>query len=254
MKLVISPAKSLDFSTPVPIQKFTKPAFLKESKNIHKVLAKLSPKELSDLMAISDKLADLNWERNQSRSYNLNEISDSVRQAIFAFNGDVYTGLDAFSFQENQYNAVNDKVRILSGLYGILKPFDLIEPYRLEMGKKLKVDDADDLYKIWKPLIADFLNNEMNADEVLVNLASTEYFSAVDVKKVNAKIITPEFKDYKNDKLKIISFFAKKARGQMARFIIDENIEKANDLKAFNIEGYEFNEALSTDNKFVFIR
>lgn len=254
MKLVISPAKSLDFSTPVPIQKFTKPAFLKESKNIHKVLAKLSPKELSDLMAISDKLADLNWERNQSRSYNLNEISDSVRQAIFAFNGDVYTGLDAFSFQENQYNAVNDKVRILSGLYGILKPFDLIEPYRLEMGKKLKVDDADDLYKIWKPLIADFLNNEMNADEVLVNLASTEYFSAVDVKKVNAKIITPEFKDYKNDKLKIISFFAKKARGQMARFIIDENIEKANDLKAFNIEGYEFNEGLSSDNKFVFIR
>lgn len=254
MKLVISPAKSLDFETKLPTEKFSKPNFIEQSKVINKVLKKLSPKELSDLMVISDKLADLNWQRNQDRNFETNAISIQARQAIFAFNGEVYTGLDAYSIPSENFDVLNDKVRILSGLYGILKPFDLIEPYRLEMGKKLKVGKNDNLYQIWKPLIAEYLNNELNENDVLVNLASNEYFSAVDVKLLKAKVITPEFKDYKDGKLKVISFFAKKARGLMARYIVDNNIDSIDDLKLFNVEGYMFDELLSSKNKIIFTR
>lgn len=254
MKLVISPAKSLNFESQVPTENFTNPYFIEKSKIINQSLKKLSPKELSDLMAISDKLAELNWQRNQDRNFETNTISVQARQAIFAFNGEVYTGLDAYSIPENKFDVLNDKVRILSGLYGILKPFDIIEPYRLEMGKKLKVGKNENLYQIWKPLVADFLNNEMNSDEVLINLASTEYFSAVDTKLLKSKVLTPEFKDYKDDKLKVISFFAKKARGLMARFIVDNNINSVDDLKMFNVEGYAFDDSLSTNDKYIFTR
>lgn len=254
MKLVISPAKSLDYSTIVPTELVTKPVFLETSKTINKSLKKLSPKDLSDLMSISDKLAELNWQRNQNRNFEATTVSENARQAVFAFNGEVYTGLDAFSIPSSSYEVLNDKVRILSGMYGILKPFDLIEPYRLEMGKKLKVGRKENLYQIWKPLVTDFLNKELNSDDVLVNLASTEYFSAVDIKLLKAKVITPEFKDYKDDKLKMISFFAKKARGLMARYIIDNEIDSIDGLKLFNAEGYAFDESLSTENKYVFTR
>lgn len=254
MKLVISPAKSLDYTTAVPIELVTKPFFLETSKTINKSLKKLSPKDLSELMSISNKLAELNWQRNQERNFEATTVSENARQAVFAFNGEVYTGLDAFSIPSSSYEVLNDKVRILSGMYGILKPFDLIEPYRLEMGKKLKVGKKENLYQIWKPLVTDFLNKELNADDVLVNLASTEYFSAVDTKLLKAKVVTPEFKDYKDDKLKMISFFAKKARGLMARYIIDNKIDSIDGLKLFNAEGYAFDESLSNENKYVFTR
>ena len=254
MKLVISPAKSLDFESKLPTQNITQPFFIEQSKIINEELKKLSPKDLSDLMAISDKLTELNWQRNQERNFQTNQISNHARQAVYAFNGEVYTGLDPYSISEDKFDVLNDKVRILSGMYGILKPFDIIEPYRLEMGKKLKVGANDNLYQIWKPLVADFLNKEMNDADVLVNLASTEYFSAVDTKLLNAKVVTPEFKDYKDDKLKIISFFAKKARGLMARYIVDNQINSIEDLKLFNSEGYMFDEKLSTQDKLIFTR
>lgn len=254
MKLVISPAKSLDFETIVPTENFSLPFFIEKSKNINTYLKRLSPKELSDLMAISDKLAELNWQRNQDRKFKNLKVSNVARQAVFAFNGEVYTGLDAYSIPAEKYEVLEDKVRILSGLYGILKPLDLIEPYRLEMGKKLKVGKNENLYQIWKPLIADYLNKEMEEGEELINLASTEYFSAVDTKLLKSKVITPEFKDYKDDKLKVISFFAKKARGLMARYIVENNINSAEDLKMFNVEGYVFDDSLSTNDKYIFTR
>lgn len=253
MKIVISPAKSLDFETQLPTTTYTEYGFQKQSLAIDKVLKKKKPKELMDLMSISDKLADLNWNRNQTR--NVSEITaENGRQAIYAFNGDVYIGLDAFSLSEEKITILQDKLRILSGLYGLLKPLDLIQPYRLEMGTKLPIGTNKNLYEFWKPIIVKELNSELVKDELFVNLASNEYFDAVDVKKLKVPVITPEFKDYKDGKLKIISFFAKKARGMMVRYIIDTNAETIDDLKGFNYEGYAFDSNLSNENKLVFTR
>ena len=253
MKIVISPAKSLDFETQLPTTTYTKYGFQKQSLAIDKVLKKKKPKELMDLMSISDKLADLNWNRNQTR--NVSEITaENGRQAIYAFNGDVYIGLDAFSLSEEKITILQDKLRILSGLYGLLKPLDLIQPYRLEMGTKLPIGTNKNLYEFWKPIIVKELNSELSKDELFVNLASNEYFDAVDVKKLKVPVITPEFKDYKDGKLKMISFFAKKARGMMVRYIIDTNAETIDDLKGFNYEGYAFDSNLSNGNKLVFTR
>ena len=253
MKIVISPAKSLDFETQVPTTSYTEYGFQKQSLAIDKVLKKKKPKELMDLMSISDKLADLNWNRNQTR--NVSEITaENGRQAIYAFNGDVYLGLDAYSLSQEQINKLQEKLRILSGLYGLLKPLDLIQPYRLEMGTKLPIGKNKNLYEFWKPLIVKELNSELSKDELFVNLASNEYFDAVDVKKLKVPVITPEFKDYKDGKLKMISFFAKKARGMMVRYIIDTNAETIDDLKGFNYEGYTFDSNLSKGNKLVFTR
>ena len=253
MKIVISPAKSLDFETQLPTTTYTEYGFQKQSLAIDKVLKKKKPKELMDLMSISDKLADLNWNRNQTR--NVSEITvENGRQAIYAFNGDVYIGLDAYSLSEEKITILQDKLRILSGLYGLLKPLDLIQPYRLEMGTKLPIGTNKNLYEFWKPIIVKELNSELSKDELFVNLASNEYFDAIDVKKLKVPIITPEFKDYKDGKLKIISFFAKKARGMMVRYIIDTNAETIDDLKGFNYEGYAFDSNLSNGNKLVFTR
>ncbi|WP_306352178.1 peroxide stress protein YaaA [Flavobacterium sp. '19STA2R22 D10 B1'] len=252
MKIVISPAKSLDFETPLPIEKHTTPSFLKESKIIHKVLKTQSPKELSNLMSISDKLAALNWERNQA--WKTPFTIENARPAVFAFNGDVYTGLDAYSIPENAFEKLEDRLRILSGLYGVLKPLDLIQPYRLEMGTKLPVKESPNLYGFWKPIITKALNSELKKGELFINLASKEYFDAVDVKKLKVPVITPEFKDYKDGKLKIISFFAKKARGLMVRYILDKNVETIEDLKGFDYEGYKFDANLSKGNTLIFTR
>ncbi|WP_396192033.1 peroxide stress protein YaaA [Flavobacterium sp.] len=253
MKIVISPAKSLDFETQLPTTSYTEYGFQKQSLAIDKVLKKKKPNELMDLMSISDKLADLNWNRNQTR--NVSEITvENGRQAIYAFNGDVYIGLDAYSLSEDKINILQNKLRILSGLYGLLKPLDLIQPYRLEMGTKLPIGTNKNLYEFWKPIIFKELNSELSKDELFVNLASNEYFDAVDVKKLKVPVITPEFKDYKDGKLKIISFFAKKARGMMVRYIIDTNAETIDDLKGFNYEGYAFDSNLSNGNKLVFTR
>lgn len=253
MKIVISPAKSLDFETQLPTTSYTTYNFAKESATIDKVLKKQNPKQLMELMHISDKLADLNWNRNQER--NVTEMKvENARPAVFAFSGDVYVGLDAYSLSEDKINVLQDKLRILSGLYGLLKPLDLMQPYRLEMGTKLAVGKNKNLYEFWKPIIVKELNSELEKDELFVNLASNEYFDAVDVKKLKVPVITPEFKDYKDGKLKIISFFAKKARGMMVRYIIDSNAETIDDLKGFNYEGYAFDANLSSENKLVFTR
>ena len=252
MKIVVSPAKSLNFESPLPIQDFTESLFLKEAETIQKTLKKNKPKDLMELMDISEKLADLNWERNQN--WSLPFTPDNARPAVFAFDGDVYTGLDAYTIPADKISVLQDKLRILSGLYGILKPLDLMQPYRLEMGTSMSIGTNKNLYEFWKKKLTKALNDELQNNELFLNLSSNEYFSAVDVKSLKVPVITPEFKDYKDGKLKMISFFAKKARGLMVRYIIDTNAETIDDLKQFNYEGYAFDANLSKGNTLVFTR
>jgi cytoplasmic iron level regulating protein YaaA (DUF328/UPF0246 family) len=252
MKIVISPAKSLNFEKGLPTTTFSESLFLKESRQVHKVLKQKSPKELSGLMDISDKLAELNWQRNQD--WKTPFTPENARPAVFAFDGDVYTGLDAYSIPTEKLAVLQDRLRILSGLYGLLKPLDLMQAYRLEMGTKLPIGESKNLYEFWKPIVTKALNKELQKGELFLNLASNEYFSAIDIKALKVPVITPEFKDYKNGKLKIISFFAKKARGLMVRYIIDTNAETVDDLKGFNYEGYQFDANLSKGNHLVFTR
>ena len=252
MKIVLSPAKSLNFEKELPTALHSEPLFLKESREIHKVLKEKKPADLSDLMSISDKLADLNWKRNQV--WKTPFTTSNARPAVYTFDGDVYIGLDAYSLPQKKIQVLQDSLRILSGLYGLLKPLDLIQAYRLEMGTKLSIGESRNLYEFWKPTITKALNNELQEGELFINLASTEYFSTVDVKALKVPVITPEFKDYKNGKLKIISFFAKKARGMMVRYIIDINAQTLDDLKGFNYDGYLFDATLSKGNNLVFTR
>lgn len=252
MKIVVSPAKSLNFESPLPIQNYTESLFLKEAETIQKTLKKKKPKQLMELMDISEKLADLNWERNQN--WSLPFSPENARPAVFAFDGDVYTGLDAYTIPTDKFPILEDKLRILSGLYGVLKPLDLMQPYRLEMGTSLPIGTKKNLYEFWKKKVTASLNSELQKDELFINLASNEYFSAVDIKALKVPVITPEFKDYKDGKLKMISFFAKKARGLMVRYIIDTNAETIEDLKQFNYDGYAFDANLSKGNTLVFTR
>ncbi len=252
MKIVISPAKTLDFDSELPIATCSEAQFLKEAKQIQAVLKKKSPTELSKLMEISSNLANLNWERNQQ--WHLPFTPENARPAVFAFNGEVYSGLDAYSLPIEKFADLQDRLLILSGLYGFLKPLDLMQPYRLEMGTQMPVGTNKNLYVFWKIKLTKAINALLQKDELFVNLASNEYFSAVDAKALKAPIITPEFKDYKDGKLKMISFFAKKARGLMVRYIIDTNAQTLEDLKGFNYEGYRFDANLSTQNKLVFTR
>jgi hypothetical protein len=252
MKIVISPAKSLDFESQLPTQEFSESRFIKDSKIINKEIKLKSPKELSALMSISDKLADLNWQRNKDWKTPFNP--ENARPAVYAFSGDVYVGMNPQTIPLEKIPALQDRLRILSGLYGILKPLDLIQPYRLEMGTKIAIGSNKNLYEFWKKKITASLNSELQKGELFINLASNEYFSAVDVKALKVPVITPDFMDYKDGKLKMISFFAKKARGLMVRYIIDTNAETIDDLKAFNYEGYRFDANLSKDNKLVFTR
>ena len=252
MKIVISPAKSLNFEKELPTPIHTAPSFLKESKQVHNVLKEKKPAELAGLMSISDKLADLNWKRNQD--WKTPFTTSNSRPAVYTFDGDVYTGLDAYTIPLEKLEVLQDRLRILSGLYGLLKPLDLMQAYRLEMGTKLPIGESQNLYQFWKPSITKALNKELKEGELFVNLASNEYFSAIDVKALKVPVITPEFKDYKNGKLKIISFFAKKARGMMVRYIIDTNAETIEDLKGFNYDGYQYDANLSKENQLVFTR
>ncbi|MCP1995834.1 peroxide stress protein YaaA [Flavobacterium sp. HSC-61S13] len=254
MKILISPAKSLDYKSPIPFNQKTVPVFKQQTALVNDVLKSYSQKDLAALMHISDKLAELNWTRNQQRKLVTKGSSDEVRAAIYAFNGDVYSGLDAYTLKEDQIAVLQKKLRILSGLYGLLKPFDQIEPYRLEMGTKMPVADAANLHEFWKPLVAAELNKEMKKGELLVNLASVEYFSAVDKKKLIGTLITPDFKEFREGKLKSISFFAKKARGMMVRYIIDHQVETIDQLKGFNLEGYAFSDSGSSATNLLFTR
>lgn len=252
MKIIISPAKSLDFETKVPSDKYSNAQFLDQAEKLNKVLKKKSPRVLSKLMSISPKLGELNWQRNQD--WHLPFSTDNARQAIYAFSGDVYIGLDAYSIPLKKVNQLQEKLRILSGQYGLLRPLDLMQAYRLEMGTKLKMGRKNNLYQFWGDTITNSLNEELIENEVFVNLASNEYFKVVKPKLLKVPVITPEFKDYKNGELKMISFFAKKARGMMVRYIIDNNIDKEEDLKGFDFDGYAFDTNLSNNNKLVFTR
>jgi len=254
MLILISPAKSLDFETENSNKTFSESIFLKESQSLIKQVRKFSTDEIADFMSISPKLAQLNYERfvNWHLPFDL----DNAKQAILAFKGDVYTGLDAGSLSETELQTAQKDLRILSGLYGVLRPLDLIQAYRLEMGKKLKTTKGNNLYEFWGDKITTEINKTLkeNNDKHLINLASNEYFKSVNKKKIKAEIITPVFKDFKNGQYKVISFFAKKARGLMTRFIIQNNITDPEYLKAFNSDGYTFNPHLSTDTELVFTR
>lgn len=253
MKIVVSPAKSLDFESKLPTQKYSQPEFLGQSEKLNKVLVKKKPKALSHLMSISDNLAQLNWQRNQEFSTPF--TPENARPAVYAFNGDVYQGLDAYSIPEEKLEKLQNTLRILSGLYGILRPLDLMQPYRLEMGTQLKVGRKKNLYEFWKKDLTTHLNDELEDGELFVNLASNEYFNAIDEKQLKVPVITPIFKDWKNDKLKIISFFAKKARGSMVRYILDSNANTLEDIKGFNYDDYIFSkEHTLKENQPVFIR
>ena len=253
MKIIISPAKSLDFDSELNSQNVSVPKFLEKTLAINSILKQKSPSDLMKLQSISEKLSDLNWKRNLEFSRNHND--DNSRPAIFAFNGDVYSGIDAKTLSKEKVYDLQKSLRILSGYYGVLKPLDLIQPYRLEMGTKLQVNGSENLYKFWSENITDSIIDEMSSEEILINLASNEYFDAFNNEKFNGKIISPVFKDFKNGKLKIISFYAKKARGLMVRYIVDNNISNYNDLLGFNLDNYAYNESETIDeNKPVFTR
>ncbi|MDB4207183.1 peroxide stress protein YaaA [Flavobacteriaceae bacterium] len=252
MKIIISPAKSLDFESSAKTSVYTQPSFLKESSLLNKKLKVLSKKKLSDLMKISPALANLNYERNQNwhQPFSLK----NSKQAIYAFTGEVFRGIDITSLAEEKIPLLQDRLRILSGLYGLLKPLDLIQPYRLEMGTRISVGKADNLYKFWDSNLADALNNEMKGGDLLINLASSEYFKAVPEKALKTSMITPIFKELKNGDYKIVMTYAKRARGLMVRYIIENDINTLEELKGFNTDGYAFTESLSTETELVFTR
>ncbi|WP_299113075.1 peroxide stress protein YaaA [uncultured Winogradskyella sp.] len=252
MKLVLSPAKSLDFESKLPTPKTTESCFLAESERINKLLKKKSAKSLSKLMHISDNLGQLNYERNQE--WSLPFTSENARPAMYAFNGDVYRGLDAYSIDTKKLDKVEDTVRIISGLYGILKPLDLIQPYRLEMGTKFPVGRNKNLYEFWRKKVTQALNDELEDNELFLNLASNEYFKAIDVKALKVPVITINFKEFKGDTYKTIAIFSKLARGLMTRYIIDTNAKTLEDVKGFNYENYGFSEDLSSEKELVFVR
>lgn len=254
MLVVVSPAKNLDFESSIPVSDFSQPAMLEDTNRLMEVCRTLSPADLSSLMKISDKLATLN--ANRFAEFSTPFTADNARQAMYAFNGDVYTGLDAYTLSEDSVAYAQNHLRILSGLYGLLRPLDLMQAYRLEMGTKLANPDGKDLYEFWDDRITQVLNDAMEeqGDNVLVNLASNEYFKAVKKKQLNGMVITPTFKDCKNGQYKIISFFAKKARGLMARYIIENRVEDVEGLKAFDVDGYVFSEEQSSSTELVFLR
>jgi len=254
MITVISPAKTLDFETAPVTDKSSSPEHLKQSKELVEIMRDKSPRDLTRLMGISQKLAELNVERfhNWKPPFNKN----NAKQAILAFRGDVYMGLDAESFTQRDFNFAQKNLRILSGLYGVLRPLDLIQPYRLEMGTKLPNKRGKDLYHFWADSITESLADELSAhrNKTLINLASNEYFSAVNPALLPGHLITPVFKDYNKGAYKVLAFFAKKARGLMAAFIVKNRINKPQDIKAFDLDGYKFNPGFSTDTEWVFTR
>ena len=254
MLLVISPAKTLDFETPASTQQHSQPYFLNEAETLIEQLKTLSPNDISSLMGISDKLGTLN--SNRFLQWQRPFTSKNSKQALLAFKGDVYEGLDAESLSDDDLDWANQHLRILSGLYGVLKPLDLIQPYRLEMGTRFENNHGKNLYAFWDNKITHQMNQEIEAlaNPVVINLASNEYFKAVKPKLLNASVITPVFKDWKNDRYKIISFYAKKARGMMSAYIIKNRIENPDAIKHFDTAGYQYSAEASTDNEWVFLR
>ncbi|WP_033959213.1 peroxide stress protein YaaA [Psychroserpens jangbogonensis] len=252
MKLVLSPAKSLDYDRKLPTSKTSEACFLNGAERLNRLLKKKSARSLSKLMHISDNLGQLNYERNQE--WSLPFTKDNARQAVYAFNGDVYRGLDAYTIDTNKLNQLQDTVRILSGLYGVLKPLDLMQPYRLEMGTKFPVGKSKNLYEFWRKQVTDALNNELEDDELFLNLASNEYFKAIDTKSLKVPVINIKFQELKDGNYKTIAIFSKLARGLMARYVIDTNAKTLDDIKWFDRDKYRFTENLSSENELVFTR
>ena len=254
MKIVISPAKSIDYKKIETSSLSSIPQFLKETESLVAKMKKFSSKKIGEMMHLSTDLSDLNYNRYQNWESPIS-LSESIFPAISAFNGEVYKGFDAHSLSEEEIDLAQDNLRILSGLYGILKPMDLIYPYRLEMGTKWQITPkTKNLYAFWGTKIADLLKQEMDEEEVLINLASTEYFKAVDLKVLNRRVITPHFKDFKNGQLKIVMMYAKHQRGAMARYIIKNKITNPDELKLYTVDGYSFDVNSSTENDWVFVR
>lgn len=254
MILVISPAKTLDYDSELPVKSHSMPPFLEDSSLLIKELKKKTVEDIKGLMKLSDKLAELNVERYKKWSQPFNETN--ARQSMFAFKGDVYVGLDAYSLDENEIDFAQDHLRILSGLYGVLKPLDLMQPYRLEMGTKMKNARGKNLYEFWGSKISELLNAELKGKKsnVLVNLASNEYYSAVKKNALNAEVITPQFLDCKNGNYKMISFYAKKARGMMCSWVIKNKIDNPEDLVKFDVAGYRLCQERSKPMNPIFIR
>ena len=253
MIIVLSPAKTLDYSFSEKGLDFSVPSFLPKSKNLVSTVKKLNKSELSSLMGVSEKISALNHDRFQNWSQ-ATKPSDHAKQAGFVFKGDVYQGLAFEKLSKQDINFAQKHLRILSGLYGVLKPLDIISPYRLEMGTKISVAKNKDLYEFWKEEITNHLNKDLKASSILVNLASIEYFSSVDTEKLKSRVISPVFKDFKNGQFKIISFYAKKARGLMAKYLIEKRAKTSEDLQKFNLEGYKFSKKDSTEDSPVFLR
>mgnify|MGYP006283616755 CR=1 FL=1 len=253
MKILLSPAKSLNLEEDYPKVEVTIPEFLDKTEKVFNKVKKMSPKKLGELMSISQNLSELNYSRYQD--FDINHTADNSRPAIYTFDGDVYDGLNAYDLQPENIQRLQHSLRILSGLYGMLKPLDLIQPYRLEMGTSLKIYRADNLYQFWKKDLTKTLNDELKEGELVVDLASKEYSKAIDLKKLKGKVIEPVFKDYSKGKLRVISFFAKKARGAMTRYLSNfENLEYADILK-FNEDDYAFSKSETrSELKPVFVR
>ena len=256
MLTVISPAKTLDFESAATTTKNSRPGFPKQTKQLLEVMRGKSAKDLSKLMGISPKLAELNVERFQQYKTDSSANGKDAKQALLAFKGDVYIGLEAESYGERDFTFAQKHLRILSGFYGLLKPLDLIQPYRLEMGIKLKTKTSTTLYDFWGDQIAEAISRQLvdHRNKSLINLASIEYFKSVNTKLLPGRLVTPTFKDYSNGTYRVLSFFAKKARGAMATYIVKNRISKPDDIKDFDVDGYRFNKSFSTENKWVFTR
>lgn len=254
MLITLSPAKTLDYTSPLATKRYSQPELLDYTGQLIAICKKLTPAQISSLMGISDKLGSLNAGR--FKDWHPDFTPDNARQALLAFKGDVYTGLAAEDFSEDDFDFAQQHLRMLSGLYGVLRPLDLMQPYRLEMGIKLGNKAGKDLYSFWGDIITDKLNQALSeqGDDILINLASDEYFKSVQPKKLNARLIKPVFLDEKNGKFKVISFYAKKARGLMSRFIIQNRLTQPEQLQNFNLDGYIFAEAESSVDELIFKR
>ncbi|MEC8680000.1 MAG: peroxide stress protein YaaA [Bacteroidota bacterium] len=252
MKILISPSKTLSFDSEVNCEFKSESRLIDETKILHKILLNYSSEDLKSLMSVSDKIAELNY--NRFKNWEDPTLSNNSRQAVYAFKGDVYSGLDADTIEEDKFDYLQNSLRILSGYYGLLRPFDQILPYRLEMGTKLENENGNNLYKFWGDKITDVLNEDINEDDIIVNLASDEYFKSINKDKIKSKVITPVFKEFKNGTYKVIAIYAKKARGLMSRFLIERKSTSVDDIKLFNVDGYSFDSALSNNQELVFTR
>jgi len=254
MLIVISPAKTLDYETPSKTKTFTMPGFLESSQELINTLKKMTKSDLMSLMNISEKIATLNYTRYRDWSLPLTE--SNAKQCIYAFKGEVYTGLDIEQFNASDIKYCQAHLRILSGLYGLLRPLDLMFPYRLEMGTRLNTQSGTNLYAYWDDTITLEINKILlkQKDKILLNLASNEYFKSVQIKKLKGELITPVFKEYKNGDYKMLGVYAKRARGLMSRYILQNRIEDVENIKSFDLDSYKFNKKLTKDNQWVFTR